>query len=71
MDFAAVDGVDRVLVYIDTDHVLFAGGENGSGWQADIAQAYDGNLVEAHATSLELENAESASRIRAHAFPSP
>ncbi|MNO88270.1 hypothetical protein D3C76_797120 [compost metagenome] len=71
VDLTTVDGVDGVLVDVDADDLLLASGEYGSGWQADIAQAYDGNLVEAHAASLELENTKRASRIRAHAFPSP
>ncbi|MNM99953.1 hypothetical protein D3C81_1125320 [compost metagenome] len=71
VDLTAVDGVDRVLVNVDADNMLLAGGKNGGRWQADIAQTYDRNLVEAHAASLELENTERASRIRAHAFPSP
>ncbi|MNZ59700.1 hypothetical protein D3C78_777440 [compost metagenome] len=52
VDFAAVDGIDGLLVDVDADHLLLARGEHGGGGQADVAEADDGDGLEGHGSSL-------------------
>ncbi|MNN82363.1 hypothetical protein D3C81_1992900 [compost metagenome] len=48
MNFAAVDGIDRGLADVDADDFFLERSKYGGGWQADVAEAYDGNGIKFH-----------------------
>lgn len=43
MDFSTIDGINRFLIDIYTDHLDFTGRKCSSGGKAYIAQAYNRN----------------------------
>ncbi|MCY1522997.1 hypothetical protein D9M68_578780 [compost metagenome] len=48
MDLPAINGIDCVLVDIDTNNLELTRGKDGGGRQANIAQANDRNSLELH-----------------------
>src|SRR5690606_8937936 len=51
VDFAFVDGLNGVLIYVYADDVFLAGGEYGGCGEADVAEAYYGDGLVAHSCS--------------------
>ena len=54
MNVTFVDGINRMLIDINTDHFFSTGGDYCCSWQADIAQADNGNGVKLHDTTNNL-----------------
>lgn len=77
MDLGEVNGVHYVLIHIYTDDFDFSAGKESSCWQADVAEADDGNSfkVLAHSVGDWLlvgsANSSKILRMRWHAMPSP
>ena len=64
MDFASIDGINRVLVDINTNHLFLPGGKRCRRWQSNVTQSNDRNGRKTHSDIRLFFN---ASRMREHA----
>jgi len=69
MNLAAVNGFNRVLIYINANYLFLACCKNSCSREANVAQANHGNSFKSHFHFF--LSCERVSRIRAHAMPSP